>query len=167
MSDPRIVALLIAVIAVAIYAVIVFVGLRALRQRFALALMLAAAIVVFVPIAAWGIARGELAIWHFAAFFACGVAAIVFLYGAVSKSLSLQMLGAIAQTPGHSVTTQRLAAEIIGSAFTGRIQLLEGARLIERSAQGFMLTPTGLSTAARIRKLQRAFRIDSSPLYSG
>jgi hypothetical protein len=79
MSDPRIVALLIAVIAVAIYAVIVFVGLRALRQRFALALMLAAAIVVFVPIAAWGIARGELAIWHFAAFFACGVAAIVFL----------------------------------------------------------------------------------------
>jgi hypothetical protein len=153
-------------VALAVYATIVFIGLRLSRQRLALPLMIGAAGVVFVPTAIWGITSGVFAFWHFLAFFACGVAAVVFLYGAVLKSLSLQMLAMLARTPGHTLTTQHLATAVIRTAFADRIQLLDDARLIERVDNGYMLTAPGISTVARIRRLQRSCRVDSSPLYS-
>lgn len=166
MSEPRLAALLIAIGALAIYATIVFVGLRLVGQRLALPLMAGSAALVFVAVAAWGFAGGRFAFWHFAAFFSCGVATLVFVYGAVLKSLSLQMLATIAQAPSRSATTQQLASEIVRTAFAERIELLNDARLVERAGQGYALTSAGVAAAARIRRIQQLCRIDASPLYS-
>jgi len=166
MDDPRVSALFVACAALAIYATVVFVGLRLSRQRFALVLMIMGAVVVFGLVTVWALTRGMSAYWHFAAFFCCGVAITVFLYGAVLKSLSMRMLAALADAHGGTATTGQLANRIIRAAFAERIQLLEDARLIERVDGGYLLTPAGVSTAARIRRMQRMLKVESSPLYS-
>ena len=165
MSDPRLAALLLAVVAVAIYLVAIGVVLRLTRQRHGVSLLIALAAIVYLMIAF--VAQTEMAIapWHFASFYGAGVAATIFTYGAALKALSLRMLLVIADCPDARVRVDHLLNGIIRVSFEERITMLEQRQLIRRDGSGYVLTDAGRRAAARVIAVQRALNMGGSGFY--
>jgi hypothetical protein len=149
----------------AVYLCVIAVGLRLRRQRAALLLLMGCAVLVFGLMLAFAPTLTIDNYWQFASLFGCGVAMVVFLYGAVLKSLSLRMLIMIADDSSESITSARLASDVIRAEFAGRISMLEGRQFIRRVGTGYALTPLGQLTTARIRRLQSALNIEASRLW--
>jgi hypothetical protein len=166
MDDSRFAALILAAVAFAIYLLVIGVALRLTRQRYAVRLLIGSALLIFALTVAW--AYGNLAMiayWHFAAFFGCGVAIVMFMYGAVLKSLSLRLLMALCNCPDVGATTAQLTNDVVRVAFEERIRSLENVQLVRRLNGGCVLTAAGERIASRIRRLQKAFGIGRAGFY--
>ena len=165
MSDPRLAALLLAVVAVAIYFIAIGLALRLTRQRHGVTLLITLAAVVYAAVALPANATMTVAPWHFAAFYGAGVAATIFTYGAALKALSVRMLLVMADSHDASATVDHLLNGIIRTSFEERIAMLERRRLIRREGGGYLLTEAGRRTAARIIAVQNALGISGAGLY--
>jgi peptidoglycan/LPS O-acetylase OafA/YrhL len=162
-TDPRVVALIVAIVALIAYLCLIGLALRMTRQRYAVRLLVGCAALVYGAAALW--AQTSVAQWHLAAFFGVGVAATMFTYGAALKALSLRMLMVIAASPAQAATAEQLTDSVIRASFQDRIALLEEKQLIARSGGGFALTPAGVQAAARIRAAQQALSIGGAGFY--
>jgi hypothetical protein len=165
MSDPRLAALLLALISVAIYFVAIGIGLRLTRQRFGVSLLIGLAGLLYLVVALWAQATMTVAQWHFAAFYGAGIAATIFTYGAALKALSLRMLLVLADSPDASATADHLLNGIIRPSFQDRITMLERRQLIRRDGSGYVLTDTGRRAASRITAVQNALNMSGSGFY--
>jgi hypothetical protein len=152
------------VLALAAYLLIVAAGLRLTAQAHALAILIGGAVAVFMIATAIAGQYANILIWHFAALYCGGVAVTVFIYGAVLKSLSLQMCARLGLRKVCSI--DELADAVIRKAFDERIALLENGGLVERQQAGFVVTEKGRGAAKRISAVRRAVRIESTGLYS-
>jgi hypothetical protein len=164
-NSAQVTALVLAAGAFAVYLCLIGVGLRLSRQRYAVRLLIGSAVLVYATAAEWAQANVAIAQWHFAAFFGAAVAATVFAYGAALKALSLRMLIFIADAPDAAVTISSLADGVVRVSFVDRILLLENRNLIERVARGYVLTPAGKTSAARVRRVQELLNIRAAGLY--
>jgi hypothetical protein len=162
-GDPRVVALIVAIVALIVYLCLIGIALRLTRQRYAVRLLFGCGVLVYGT-AALG-TQNDVAQWHLAAFFGVGAAATVFIYGAALKALSLRMLMVIAASPAQAATAEHLTETVIRASFQDRISLLEEKQLIARSGSGFALTPAGAQAAARIRAAQQALSIGGAGFY--
>lgn len=165
MDDPRLAALALAVPGTLLHLAIVGVLLRLTRQRFGMSIFAGVALaLMLVGIALFG---GRISFWHFAAFFGCGVAVVVFLYGAVLKSLSLSMLAELESAPERTLPLAALAERIVEPAFVERAKLLVEMGAVAPEVEGFALTPKGLATSSKIEAVRRFLRIETLGLYGG
>lgn len=165
MQGPAIAALVAATLAGACYLTIIGVLMRVTSGRHVSTIIVgvAALLLVIVPISA----RGALSFWHFAAFFGAAVSLIVFLYGAVLKSLSLAMLVAMAQAQDEQLSVDELADRVVRPAFAARARLLVELGTAVRDGAGYAMIPKGQQTANRIQAVRRFLRLDSLGLYGG
>lgn len=157
--------LIAALIASAAYLGLLGIVLRGTGQRAALPVMVGLAIAVLAGALALGGAR--LSFWHFSAFFGCGVVLIVFMYGAVLKSLSLEMLLRMAMRPDGTAQAEDLIGAVLRPAFTGRIVLLEGNGYAEATEGGSVVTETGRAMAHKIDRIRALLGLSGRGLYSG
>lgn len=165
MDDPRLAALALAIPGTLLHLAIVGVLLRLTRQRFGMPIFAGVALaLLLVGVALFG---GHIAFWHFTAFFGGGVALVVFLYGAVLKSLSLAMLAELEAAPGQTLPLAVLAERIVEPAFAERAGLLVKMGAAARDGRGFMVTPQGLATSGRIQAVRRFLRVETLGLYGG
>jgi hypothetical protein len=165
MDDPRLAALALAVPGTLLHLAIVGVLLRLTHQRFGMPIFAGVALALLLAgVALFG---ASIAFWHFAAFFGGGVALVVFLYGAVLKSLSLAMLAELEAAPEQTLPLAVLAQRIVEPAFAERAGLLVEMGAAAPDGAGYALTPKGLATSGRIQAARRFLRVETLGLYGG
>jgi hypothetical protein len=89
-----------------------------------------------------------------------------FVFGAVYKSVSLQMLGLLHSQPSGRADKALLIDAIARPCVEQRMELLVEMGQVGKSAEDtYFPTPKGLKTVARLHRLQRQLGISSSGLY--
>jgi hypothetical protein len=103
--------------------------------------------------------------WNAASIFGFGAMLYVFAFGAVYKSVSLEILLDLARRPGRTATLLEIVDRKAPEIFLGRTDILIGDGLVERAGSCFVVTGTGRATAGRIAQMRRAFAIGETGLY--
>jgi hypothetical protein len=103
--------------------------------------------------------------WNAASIFGFGVMLYVFAFGAVYKSVSLELLLDLARRPGHAATLSDVVERRIADIFRGRIEILVDGGQVERAGSSFVVTPAGRALAGRVAQIRRAFAIGDTGLY--
>jgi hypothetical protein len=102
-------------------------------------------------------------LWHAAALYGFLVMAYVFAFGAVYKSVSLNLL--IELAAGGDQVPSSAIVERISQVFAGRADILLEMGHVRQLAAEFTPTAAGIATARRVGVLQRLFAIEKAGLY--
>jgi hypothetical protein len=137
--------------------------LRATSGKHALPIIAGVAVLLVsvVPM----LSGNRVSFWHFAAFFGAAVSLVVFLYGAVLKSLSLAMLAEIARAKDEQLSLDGLADLVVRPAFATRARLLVESGAAVSAGDGYGITAKGQGLADRIEAVRRFLRLGSLGLY--
>jgi hypothetical protein len=161
--------------AVGLVAVVIFVLLAPVLQRVARARAWPLAPVILLLIAAvashgLGVVLGIVVVpqfqyWDAASIFAFCVMSYVFAFGAVYKSVSLEILLDLSARPERKGPLSEIVEQQVPPLFRGRIEILLDGGLVEQVDTGFAPTGTGRKMAARVGSLRRIFGIGDTGLY--
>jgi hypothetical protein len=126
----------------------------------------AAAIVSHVASVLLGMATvGHFVYWNAASIFAFGIMLYVFAFGAVYKSVSLEILLDVAQRPGGEAPLADIVDRKVPEIFRGRTDILVDGGQVERRGAHFVVSASGHKVASRIAAMRRAFAIGDTGLY--
>jgi len=103
--------------------------------------------------------------WNAASVFSFGVMSYIFAFGAVYKSVSLEILLDVSEQPAREVPLRDIVEQKVPGIFRGRTDILVDSGLAERTGSGFVATAAGRKLAGRIARLRRAFAIGDTGLY--
>ena len=103
--------------------------------------------------------------WNAASLFSFGAMLYVFAFGAVYKSVSLEILLDLAQRPEHTAALSDIVDRKVPEIFRGRTDILVSGGQVERTGACFAVTPAGRAVAYRIAQVRRAFAIGDTGLY--
>jgi hypothetical protein len=162
MTDPRVAALVCALLAAILYPVIVGSLLRMTHARHALAIFGVVALLILVAATAGG---RSISLWHFAAYFSAGVAMVVFLYGAVLRSLSLEMLAELNCAGGAELPIDELTEKVVRPGYMNRALSLVNLGAATRRGDQYVVTARGRVAANRVEALRRRIWLTSLGLY--
>lgn len=117
---------------------------------------------------AWAV-RGEtiLPYLHGAALYGFLVAAWLFVFSAVYKSVSLGVLCELARLPQGELPLEEITRRHVAPRFAERIDLLVAGGLVRREGDGYAITSQGKRTARRLEGMRRVFGLTGSGLYGG
>lgn len=161
--------------AVGFVAVVVFVLLAPALQLMARARAWSPGPVTLLAIAAvvshgLGVMLGIFAVprfqyWDAASIFGFCVMAYVFAFGAVYKSVSLDILLGLVDRPGRRAPLSEIVERQVPDLFQGRIGNLVEGGLVEPVDSHYATTAAGRNLAGRVGWLRRAFDIGDTSLY--
>lgn len=103
--------------------------------------------------------------WDAASIFAFCVMAYVFAFGAVYKSVSLDILLGVVDRPERKAPLSEIVERQVPDLFQGRIGNLVDGGLVEPVGSHFTATAAGRDMAGRVGLLRRAFGIGDTSLY--
>ncbi|MHC2618462.1 hypothetical protein ACVIW2_000494 [Bradyrhizobium huanghuaihaiense] len=103
--------------------------------------------------------------WDAASIFGFGVMGYVFAFGAVYKSVSLDILLGLAERPERTAPLSDVVERQVPALFRGRTGILMDGGLVEQVDSRFAVTAAGQIMAGRIGRLRRAFGIGDTGLY--
>jgi hypothetical protein len=103
--------------------------------------------------------------WSAASIFGFGVMLYIFAFGAVYKSVSLEILLDVAKRPGASAPLADIVERKVPEIFRGRTDILVDGGQVERRGPCFVVTAAGEKIASRIGTLRRAFAVGTTGLY--
>ena len=103
--------------------------------------------------------------WDAASIFGFFVMAYVFAFGAVYKSVSLDILLGLVGRPERSAPLSAIVEQQVPHLFQGRIDVLVDGGLVEPENSHFSSTAAGRSMAGRVGRLRHAFGIGDTGLY--
>lgn len=103
--------------------------------------------------------------WDAASVFGFGAMAYIFAFGAVYKSVSLDILLSLASRPGREAPLSDIVEHQVPNLLRARTAILVDGGLAACVDSSFVATTSGQKTAARIAGLRRAFGIGSTGLY--
>jgi hypothetical protein len=103
--------------------------------------------------------------WDASSIFGFGVMMYVFAFGAVYKSVSLQILLELTRRPGGAVALSTITDSLVSELICGRIEDLTDRGLVARDATSFAATDTGQTLASRIAWFRRQLAIGDTGLY--
>ncbi len=103
--------------------------------------------------------------WNAASIFAFGAMAYVFAFGAVYKSVSLEILLKLTERRARQASLSEIVERQVPEIFRGRTMILVDAGYATCVGDSFAVTPEGQRVASRIAGLRRIFAISDSGLY--
>ena len=103
--------------------------------------------------------------WNAASIFGFGVMGYVFAFGAVYKSVSLEILLDVAQRPGHAAPLADIVDRLAPDIFRRRADILVDGGQVERIGASFAVTVKGRAFAGKLARVRRAFAVGDSGLY--
>jgi hypothetical protein len=128
-------------------------------------LAIAAVVSHLASIALGGMIVQTFQYWNAASIFAFGVMLYIFAFGAVYKSVSLEILLDLAQRSGHAAELVDIVDRKVPEIFRGRTQILVSGGQVETVGPNFAVTERGRATAGRIATMRSVFAIGDSGLY--
>jgi len=161
--SPPAAALAVAVLAVLPYLALVGGVMRLSRGRAALAALTGCGLTVYAA-ALFGFSDIA-SFWHFSAFWAAVLAGTIFVYGAVAKALSLEMLVLLTRAKGGALTPAQLTEGVVVPAYAGRADILVRGGLAAAGAEGYRVTPAGRALAGRLKRIRSRLQIGDTRLY--
>lgn len=151
---------------VAFAPVLQFVARRLARPMPPVICLAVAAIVSHLACVALGVMTVQpFQYWNAASIFSFGVMGYVFAFGAVYKSVSIEILLDLAKRNERQVPLSELVEHKVPDIFLGRTNVLVDSALVERVGSSFAVTAAGQKLAGRIARLRRAFAIGDTGLY--
>ena len=158
---------LIAVVVFALLAPALQLLARALAWRLAPVILLAIAAVISHGL---GVVLGLVIVprfqyWDAASIFGFCVMGYVFAFGAVYKSVSLDVLLGLVDRPGRQAPLSDIVEGQVPALFLGRAAILVDGGLVEQIDSRFAPTAAGRTMAGRIGRLRRGFGIGDTGLY--
>jgi hypothetical protein len=161
-------SLMVGLISLLALVVVVPVLVRVSQRRNAIGMIVACAIGIHIAgIIAGAILLVELDYWQAAALYWFGMIILLYAYGTCYRSLSIQMLVAIAGNASHEIEVDSLYNSYFRRFVRDRIDaLVEGGRAEFRGNQ-LGITQAGRSDAALILRARRIFGLKESRLYFG
>jgi len=162
-EDAKLLALLAGVTTTLIHLFVVCLLLRITRQRFLLIVMMVAFFIAMLI--TWLFFGGLISVWHYLAFAIAGFVLVLFLYGAVAKSLSLTMLTQFPDKPDGKMSHAELDSEITLPAFASRVDLLVEKGWVLKKNDIYKISELGRQKAALITSIRRWFHVENSGLY--
>ncbi|MBR0975084.1 MULTISPECIES: hypothetical protein [Bradyrhizobium] len=161
--------------AVGFIAAIAFALLAPVLQFMARAFAWSIAPVILLAIGAivshgFGVVLGVLIVpqfryWDAASIFAFCVMGYVFAFGAVYKSVSLEILLSLVDRPERTAPLSEVVERQVPHLFQGRAKILVDGGLVEQVDSRFAATAAGRNMAGRIGRLRRFFGIGDTGLY--
>jgi hypothetical protein len=103
--------------------------------------------------------------WNATSVFGFGVMSYVFAFGAVYKSVSLEILDSLTRQPERTVPLPDIVDRQIPDIFRERTEILLSGGLVTRIGPCFETTAAGGKLARRIAQIRRTFGIGDSGLY--
>ncbi|MCK1359534.1 hypothetical protein [Bradyrhizobium sp. 199] len=103
--------------------------------------------------------------WDAASIFGFCVMGYVFAFGAVYKSVSLDILLGVVDRPERRAPLSEIVEQQVPALFQGRIGNLVDGGLVEPADSHFTATAAGRTMASRVGQLRRAFGIGDTSLY--
>lgn len=103
--------------------------------------------------------------WNAASIFGFGVMGYVFAFGAVYKSVSLEILLEVAQRPGRAAPLADIVNRLAPDIFRGRAEILVSGGQVKRTGSSFVVTMAGRTLASRLASIRRTFVVGDSGLY--
>ena len=103
--------------------------------------------------------------WNAASIFSFGVMGYVFAFGAVYKSVSIEILLDLAERDERRVPLSDIVEHKVPDIFRGRTDVLVDSGLVKRAGSSFVVTAAGQKLAGRIARLRRLFAIGDTGLY--
>lgn len=128
-------------------------------------LAIAAVISHFTSVTIGAVAVAQFQYWDAASIFGFGAMAYVFAFGAVYKSVSLDILLNLANRPGREAAVSDIVERQIPSLFCARTAILVDGGLAACAGSSFVVTASGQKLAARIAGLRHVFGIGNTGLY--
>lgn len=158
---------LIAVVAFAVLSPVLQLMARTFAWSISSVMLLAVAAVVAHG---FGVVLGILVVpmfqyWDAASIFGFCVMAYVFGFGAVYKSVSLNILLGLVDRPERRVRLSEIVEQQVPDLFQGRARTLIDSGLVEQAGVHFAPTAAGRNMAIRTGWLRRAFDIADTSLY--
>lgn len=144
-----------------VYFLAVLVVLRALARIDPMFTVLASALAAYVAMLfAFPFAGQAVNFWVFSTSYWFFALCFLMAFGAVYKSVSLQILLQLSQQPDRSERTATLRTQyVFGRSFQDRLALIVDRRLATENPDGLSLTASGNRLARRARAVQRAFGV--------
>jgi hypothetical protein len=161
-------SLLVGLISLLALGAVVPVLVRVSHRRNAIGMIVACAMGIHIAgIIAGTIFLAELDYWHAASLYWFGTIILLYAYGTCYRSLSIQMLVAIAGNAPNGIEANSLYSAYFKRFVRDRIDaLVEGGRAEFRGRQ-LAITQAGRSDAALILRARRIFGLNESRLYFG
>jgi hypothetical protein len=161
-------SLLVGLISFAALVIVVPVVVRLSRQRNAIGMIIASAVAIHIAgMIAGAVLLAELDYWQAAALYWFATIALLYAYGTCYRSLSIQMLVAIAGNASYAIEVRSLYSVHFRRFVQDRVDaLVEGGRAEFRGDQ-LAITQAGRSDAALILRARRVFGLTESRLYFG
>jgi hypothetical protein len=161
-------SLLVGLISFAALVIVVPLVVRLSRQRNAIGTIIASAVTIHIAgTIAGAMLLAELDYWQAAAVYWFATIVLLYAYGTCYRSLSIQMLVAIAGNASHAIEVRSLYSVHFRRFVQDRVDaLVEGGRAEFRGDQ-LAITQAGRSDAALILRARRVFGLTESRLYFG
>lgn len=105
------------------------------------------------------------AYWNASAVFCFGVMSYVYVFGAVYKSISLQILMDLTRRPARTIEFTDISDRQIPEIFNERSAILIEGGLVHADSDTFVPSPSGQRLAAKIARARRLFAIGDTGLY--
>ena len=154
--------------AAAIYAILVLIALRIWTTLPPLPIHLLSALLVHVVTTLSLLASGaDWNYWQMAAAYWLFFMFYLYVYNAFYKSLSLTILGFIANGGGNSARTSDILDKIVIRSFADRARILETGGLVSYDGSTFSVSKRGTKTAGILCQLRRELKIKEGGLYFG
>jgi hypothetical protein len=128
-------------------------------------LAIAAVISHVVSVTIGAISMQQFQYWNAASVFGFGTMLYVFAFGAVYKSVSLEILLDLARRPGGAAELADIVDRKVPEIFRGRTEILVSSGQVESTGSTFAVTAAGRAIAGRIARIRRAFAIGDTGLY--
>jgi hypothetical protein len=103
--------------------------------------------------------------WNAASVFSFGAMLYIFAFGAVYKSVSLEILLNLGRRPERQAPLVGIVELQVPDIFRGRTDILVKGGQVERAGASFVVTASGRKLADRIARIRRAFAIGDTGLY--
>jgi Ca2+/Na+ antiporter len=110
-------------------------------------------------------AMPHLQYWNAASIFSFGAMLYVFAFGAVYKSVSLEILLDLGGRPNRQAPLADIVERHVPDIFRGRTDILVEGGQVERAGSLFVVTVSGRKLADQIARIRRAFAIGDTGLY--
>jgi hypothetical protein len=103
--------------------------------------------------------------WNATSIFCFGVMSYTYLFGAVYKSISLQILLDLTSRPHRTIEFSEISDKQIPEIFVERGTILKEGQLVVVNGDRFSVTPAGQKLTDRVALIRRLFAIGDTGLY--
>lgn len=108
----------------------------------------------------------EFSYWYQASLYAFLWFCFFFVSSTYSTSVSAGIISYLYKQPNHTASVSDVYQNCVIQVFKERVEFLIATKQVQKTNQGYMITPTGKRVADRLQSIKKIFGMESQGFYS-